>query len=225
MRWVFSKRKKYARYAKSIKDLTAGIEADSRWRYIGKSFVQLSDYAYEPTTEEITFNRNEVKLICNNVVSAHKNNREKDFVKRFDVALLRIAELKTKKGMLEFDAYEKQLRRDATLAYQVPKYSDPLKEAQEAAEVQKETEEFLQVFGVKGIAALINYLNSLADAKRPLDMYSRINSLKMSTDKKILFLKWLSRYSTGGEQLLLCYNYDDKKASVEERQKAIRAHI
>ena len=220
----FFEKKKYAHYARLLKELTSKIESSSGWKYIGKSFVQLSDYGYDPTSEQITFERNEIKLICNKVETMHKNKRERSFLNRYESVLLRIAEIKTKKSIIELDAYEKQLRKDMPISYIVPKYSDPEKEAQEVISVQNETEEFLKEFGVKGIAALISYLNSLANSKQPLDLYSRIDNLKLSPEKKLLFLKWLERYSTGGEQLLLCYNNNNKNISVEERQKELKAH-
>ena len=213
----FFGRKRYDRYKRLINEAATAIEEESGWRYLGNGFVQLSNYRYNPNTQQIEFNREEVDVVCNKVQTAHKSKREIAFVNRYDVLLSRIAELKSKKDLMELEIFQKELEEKGISA--LDDFKNPKKKKISSKDLEYmnwQAGMFERMLGTEGIRLLIEYLNKLSNSRKPMSLYKELSTLTMIPEKKEAFLSWLATYSTAGQRLL--EKYKESQSSMKPRE-------
>lgn len=220
----FFGRKRYDRYKRLINEAATSIEKESGWRYLGNGFVQLSNYRYNPNTQQIEFNREEVNVVCDRVVTAHKSKREIAFVNRYDSLLARIADLKSRLDLMEIEVFQQKLEKKGISA--LDDFKNPKKKKITSKDLEYmnwQAGMFERMLGTEGIKLLIEYLNKLSNSRQPMSLYKELSTLTMIPEKKEAFLSWLATYSTGGQRLLEKYQESRSnlkpQVHVEEKPK------
>lgn len=219
----FFGRKRYEKYKRLIHEAATSIEKESGWRYLGNGFVQLSNYHYNPNTQQIEFNREEVDVVCDRVVTAHKSKREIAFVNRYDSLLARIADLKSRLDLMEIEVFQQKLEEKGISA--LDDFKNPKKKKITSKDLEYmnwQAGMFERMLGTEGIRLLIEYLNKLSNSRQPMSLYKELSTLTMIPEKKEAFLSWLATYSTSGDAILSKYQESRPKTTphiVEEKPK------
>ena len=162
-----------------MRELTAEIERETGWEYNGYGFVSFSNYVYNAEKEQIDFIQNEIENGQNGFVPAHNTQRETDFIKRNAEKLDLLDRMTSARNVYDAYGFDEMVNTDdpelderVRLMKRPPQYE--IVKTEELVSAEMAANRFYNDFGNEGLITLIKWLNRLANADKPTDVYDEL---------------------------------------------------
>ena len=206
-----------------IRDLSHQIGRDTGWKYTGSGFVFNSNFIYNAESEQIDFIENEVEFTDGTLKPKHNTKRELDFLNKNREALKNFEVAMRKRDYYEGLAYAcmtsdiESGKTDMSAVTVVDTSTSRLVlEEEEMVNTEYMANRFYNEFGNDGIVLLIKWLNRMANADKPSDVFPEILDEDVDDEMKGQILYWAGEYNYAGRFLEAEYLKRPKKEKKKE---------